>query len=137
MFDALRVFASAHLARADPRAQSYLHAKTRLARGKALPCRVLFFAGHALCVAERKYSTDYFHRFLKLRTVRKGAENSFRLPATSFQGIQLAAADDKYARKIFLGHDYIIETFVVLFIHVVRWLMLLDEVGFEYQRFEY
>src|SRR3989344_551419 len=81
MFDALRVFASAHLARADPRAQSYLHAKTRLARGKALPCRVLFFAGHTLCVAERKYSTDYFHRFLKLHAVGKRAENSFQLPA--------------------------------------------------------
>src|SRR3989344_3326242 len=137
MFDALRVFASAHLARADPRAQSYLHAKTRLARGKTLPCRVLFFAGHTLCVAERKYSTDYFNRFLKLHAVGKRAENSFQLPASSFQGIQLAAADNQHTGKVLFCNDNIVPALIILLVDVVRGLVLLDEIGFENQSFEY
>src|SRR3989344_6125985 len=138
MFDALRVFASAHLARADPRAQSYLHAKTRLARGKALPCRVLFFAGQTLCVTEREYSPDDFHRLLKLHTVRERAKSSCELQAAGFQRLeQLAAADDEYTGKVLFCNDNIVPAPIILLVDVVRGLVLLDEVGFEYQSFEY
>src|SRR3989344_2377637 len=77
VFDALRVFAPVHLPRASPRTQPYLPVETRLARGKALPCRVLLCAWDTLRISEREYSTDYFHRFLKLRAVGKGTKNSF------------------------------------------------------------
>src|SRR3989344_5342605 len=121
MFDSLRVLAFVHLTRTNSRTQSYLPVETGFSgRGRA-------------CVSERKNTPHYFECFLQLTSMREGAKSSFQVPVLGFQAIkQFAAADEEDARKIFLSDDHIIPALVIFLINVVRWLMLLDELSFEY-----